>query len=643
MKTKSIRFTSVFLSLLIALSVFAAVPAFAGEYKFPPLPAGTRYGFEVESYPAIYNINSTVKLADKEDVLNSLKADFPNMKIYDVDYYGTLSDGSRLVFPYRGDIAYFAESSYNVVGKYFYKVPSLGKEVQLYRDHELIYITEGYTDGKISDKLLDEIAEKLCYNEFINTKTYQKNIDEGKLATPLAKTVSKEDGLMVDWYSVYGAEKYRVYIKKDGGWQRLGDTASTSFVCKDALIGNSYTFTVRCISADGKKFTSGYMPEGTTGTYNLYLNAPVITKLENTSQGVKLSWNKRSCVSSYRVFVKEGNTWKGIGNSTSSSFVHKGAKSGTTYTYTLRCLTADGKTFCSHYNKTGWSKKYVAQPKITTLTNDGNGVKITWNKVAGAESYRVFIKNGSSWKGVGNTSSNTFTHKGLKSGVNYTYTVRCQTADAKSFTSSYDASGKTIKFIAEPAITSLSNTGSGIKISWSKSAGASKYRVFLKNGNSWKKLADTASTSYTHSGVKNNTSYTYTVRCLSSDGKSFTSSYNKNGKSIKAVVKQNTDKTTTSNGYVTTKINGMTIKYQSTVYHGQNTTLTVYGAANTSSTITVRYNSGVSKASGLGSKYSDGNGKVEWTWKIGNQTAPGTYPITITQGNKSAKVNFTVR
>lgn len=537
MKTKSIRFTSVFLSLLIALSVLAAVPAFAGEYKFPPLPTGTRYGFEVENYPAIYNTNSAVKLTDKEDVLNSLKADFPDMEIYDVDYYGTLSDGSRLVFPYIGGIGYFTEVSYNVAGKYFYIVPAIGMEPQLYRDHELIYITEGYADGKISDTLLDEIAEKLCYNEFINTKTYQKNIDEGKLAAPLARTVSKEDGLTVSWHPVYGAEKYRVYVKKDGGWQRLGDTASTSFVCKDALIGNSYTFTVRCISADGKKFTSGYMPDGTTGTFSLYLAAPVITKLENTSQGVKLSWNKRRCVSSYRVFVKEGNTWKGIGSSASGSFVHKQAKSGTTYTYTLRALKADGKTFCSRYNQTGRSKKYVAQPKITSLTNDGNGVKITWNKVAGAESYRVFVKNGSSWKGAGNTSSNTFTHKGLKSGTNYTYTVRCQTADAKSFTSSYDASGKSVKFIAEPEITSLSNTGSGIKISWSKSAGASKYRVFLKNGSSWKKLADTASTSYTHSGVKNNTSYTYTVRCLSSDGKSFTSSYNKNGRSIKAVVK----------------------------------------------------------------------------------------------------------
>jgi len=60
-------------------------------------------------------------------------------------------------------------------------------------------------------------------------------------------------------------------------------------------------------------------------------------------------------------------------------------------------------------------------------------------------------------------------------------------------------------------------------------SGAAKYRVFVKNGSSWKKLKDTTSTSYTHKGLKENTEYTYTVRCISSTGKSYTSAYNKAG------------------------------------------------------------------------------------------------------------------
>ena len=48
--------------------------------------------------------------------------------------------------------------------------------------------------------------------------------------------------------------------------------------------------------------------------------------------------------------------------------------------------------------------------------------------------------------------------------------------------------------------------------------------------------------------------------------------------------------------------------------------------------ITVHYKSGPSRAQGLSPK-SPVNGRVSWTWKIGTNTTPGRWPITVSCGS----------
>ena len=80
----------------------------------------------------------------------------------------------------------------------------------------------------------------------------------------------------------------------------------------------------------------------------------------------------------------------------------------------------------------------------------------------------------------------------------------------------------------------LKNTKAGVSISWKKSAGAVKYRIFRKTGSGkWAKLADTAKTSIVDKTAKNGKTYSYTIRCISKDGKKYTSGYNAKGSTIK--------------------------------------------------------------------------------------------------------------
>jgi len=90
--------------------------------------------------------------------------------------------------------------------------------------------------------------------------------------------------------------------------------------------------------------------------------------------------------------------------------------------------------------------------------------------------------------------------------------------------------------LSNPVMTGVTTTATGLKVSWGAVSGAEKYRVFRKVGNgSWTKLVDVSSsvTSYTDTTVVNGTTYSYTVRCISSDGSKYTSNFDTTGKSLK--------------------------------------------------------------------------------------------------------------
>ena len=386
--------------------------------------------------------------------------------------------------------------------------------------------------------------------EPLNTPVQYAQVARASLATPkISKAESVYGGVKLTWNKVSGATKYRVYYKGRKGWTRMVDTTSTSYIDKDVSSGRNYTYTVRCISADGKSFTSGYDSKVTTVKY---IAAPEISKLENVNGGVKISWGKVSGATKYRVYYKGSKGWTKMVDTTSTSYTDKDVSSGRNYTYTVRCITSDAKKFTSGYNPTGKSVKYVATPKISKLEVTYDGVKLTWNKVAGAEKYRVYYKDATGWNKLVDTKGTSYLDKGLVSrelsikdnSVNgqYIYTVRCISSNGKAFQSGYDTKGSKANLGNEcPQIVRVDSMHGGITVSWTDVCeDNSKYRIYVKEKGSWKRLADTTNNYYTHNNVKAGQTYTYTVRCVSKDGKKFTSTYNPSGVTFKY---KTTDKT----------------------------------------------------------------------------------------------------
>lgn len=335
------------------------------------------------------------------------------------------------------------------------------------------------------------------------------------IPAPVLSSISNtSDGVKISFKHItdLSGGKYRVYRKSGStSWTKLADVTGTTYTDKTAKSGTKYTYTVKHI---GEPKNSAYDKAGLT---TVYLKTPKVSKITNTNSGVELTWGKITGAKKYNVYTKSGSGWKKIGESTSTTFTHKSAKSGTSYTYTVRAYDSS-EEYKSAYVSAGYTKTFVAPPTLKSVSNTTSGVKITWNKSAGATKYRVFVKSGSKWKKLGDTSSTSFTHKSAKSGTKYTYTVRCLSSTGKSYVSGYDKKGISYMYLSAPKVSKISNAVNGAKITWGKVAGATKYNVYVKASSGWKKIDETIKTSYTHTAAKSGKNYTYTVRAYDSSG-----------------------------------------------------------------------------------------------------------------------------
>ena len=344
---------------------------------------------------------------------------------------------------------------------------------------------------------------------------YRVSPPEVLSATPETQAVS------IVWNKVSGVDSYIIYRSTDNAWVKIGTASSdtTSFTDKDVKSGVQYKYTVTAV----KNNCESYLGDE-NAKYATYVNIPSDLTASLTAMGIKLDWAITDELSRFVVYkrVKGQSEWQTLTKTESNvTTIHDtDVKSGTVYEYAIRAISDDG-TFESALSKI---KVVVFLSKIETVkvTNVAGGVKITWSKVAGAENYVVYrrLDNGT-WETLATVDSATtaYTDKKATSNKNYYYTVR---ALADGYRSAYQ--NYKIYYLAAPKITKFdSQIGNGITVKWSSVAGASKYYVYRKTGNSkWTKIATTDNLLYRDKDVKLGTTYTYTVRA---NGNNVTSAY----------------------------------------------------------------------------------------------------------------------
>ena len=256
--------------------------------------------------------------------------------------------------------------------------------------------------------------------------------------------------------------------------------------------------------------------------------APKLKSIEHTLSGVTFTWIASEGAEKYRVLRRtDDGAWEVIGEPvTGTSFTDTTVVSGTTYSYTVRCVNAAGTVNTSGYYGSGLTITYLSAPVFTSVYNTATTAVISWTAVPEAQKYVVLRKtSGGSWNTLATTTKTTYTDTTAAYGTIYYYSVRCADDDG-TYTSAGPCSAP-VRLIAPPQITFFYNNINGTYISWQASEGAVRYCVLRKTETGdWERIGEsTANTYFTDTTAVSGTRYYYTVRCVNADDTAYTSGY----------------------------------------------------------------------------------------------------------------------
>lgn len=174
------KLLSILLTVVILMSAVSCLTVSAKE-TFPPLETGIYSNLNLEDYSIIYSEKQPQVLTPDTETAQKIEefkqsyvekhSYIENTDLIDVYYFGTLDDGSMLLYCSYG--ASLTAIEYVVVGKYVYVNAYINNEVKICRNNELLRVVDEYKAGNITDEQLEEIADIICYHEFANPNEAQ--------------------------------------------------------------------------------------------------------------------------------------------------------------------------------------------------------------------------------------------------------------------------------------------------------------------------------------------------------------------------------------------------------------------------------------------------------------------------------------
>ena len=212
---------------------------------------------------------------------------------------------------------------------------------------------------------------------------------EPAMAAPVvtASNVASTGKVKLTWNAVEGAVKYQVYraASKTGEFKLMYTTEGTSYSNTKAEAGKYYYYKVVAIGENGAEAASEIV--GRTCD----LARPVVTASNNAKTGkVKLTWNAVEGALSYKVYraTEKDGKYALTYTTEGTAYTNTKAEAGVTYYYKVVAVAAKSaaNSAAAQVSRTC----DLAQPKVTGKVNLAGNPKLTWEKVEGAISYKVY-------------------------------------------------------------------------------------------------------------------------------------------------------------------------------------------------------------------------------------------------------------
>ena len=353
-----------------------------------------------------------------------------------------------------------------------------------------------------------------------------------------------------------------------GNWMNIPNSAegqanANSYTVPDLTNGITYTFEVRAANAQGQSTESN---EDSARPATVPDTPTNLTAQAGDAQ-VALTWttpgNGGSAITrhQYREKVESGafGNWMNIPNSAegqanANSYTVPNRTNGTTYTYKVRAVNAQGESTESNEDSARPTATVTstAPPAPTNLTAQAGDaqVTLTWTTPGNGGSsitrhqYREKVGTGlfGNWMNISNSAegqanANSYTVSDLTNGITYTFEVRAANAQGESAESNEDSArpAATVTSTIPPAPTNLTAQAGDaqVTLTWTTPGNGGstitkhQYREKIESGEfgNWMNIPNSAegqanANSYTVPNRTNGITYTFEVRAVNAQGES---------------------------------------------------------------------------------------------------------------------------
>lgn len=346
-----------------------------------------------------------------------------------------------------------------------------------------------------------------------------KNLAVSSVTTSSAK---------LSWSAVPCADKYNVYIVKDGKNVLNQTVSETTATISSLSSGAAHTFVVEAV--DTPTAIKSAQAKVTTTTKPGAVDAKKI-KSSSTASSVTLTWTAASGAKGYVVEQYISKKWQKVADVTKATATINNLKGYTSYSFRVVSYTKDtaGKNLYGAASSSVSATTAFASTSLKAATASASSIKLTWSKSNNAKGYQIQQYVSGAWKTIKTTTELSYTVSSLKANTLNKFRVRPYSGSVYGPFSSAEA-------YTNPAKTSSlkvsKTTATSATLSWSKVSGATGYTVYQYADGKYTKILDTTKTSATISSLKSASTYTYYVKAYVKSG----STYRYSDYSSKAVV-----------------------------------------------------------------------------------------------------------
>lgn len=236
---------------------------------------------------------------------------------------------------------------------------------------------------------------------------------------------------------------------------------------------------------------------------------------------ISLAWTTAGVQYAYNIYRSTDNvTFTQIGSSTTNSYTDTQIATGTTYYYEVTTYTVRGESPpCPATSGVAGLIPAAVTGLATTpdyYQNDLSWTAVTGDTLFKSVSYNIY-RNGTQ---IGATASLTYSDAGLTAGTTYNYTVTAVVNGAEG-PQCAAVSGTPVALVAPSGVGATQGVYAAT-VGWTAPAGATAFNLYRGTTSGAETLyrSGLTGTSFTDTGLRNDTVYYYKVTATANDGES---------------------------------------------------------------------------------------------------------------------------